>query len=233
MGRKVEYRTIGGGEVEKRCTTCMEFKTLEMYSKEATGSFGRRAKCRECISKQAAIENNTPEAIMKRKERNAKLSTDEEYKKKRSISAKIRNKRPEVIERRREQQRQRQAWDPNYMCRVTMHNLLARSLRSLGLKKVDLTFVALGYAPDQLRQRLECQFQPGMTWQNHGRHGWHIDHKKPMSAFLAQGVTDPKTINALCNLQPLWAEENMAKKATWAPLVAANDNIKIGAVSAA
>jgi hypothetical protein len=39
-------------------------------------------------------------------------------------------------------------------------------------------------------------------------------------------VEDPKIINALCNLQPLWAHENQVKWANWKPLIAANDNNK-------
>lgn len=34
---------------------------------------------------------------------------------------------------------------------------------------------------------------------------------KPVSAFLQEGITDPKVINALSNLRPLWAKDNFAK----------------------
>lgn len=48
-----------------------------------------------------------------------------------------------------------------------------------------------------------------MNWSNRGE--WHLDHKKPVSRFIKQGITDPSIINALSNLQPLWAHENLSK----------------------
>jgi hypothetical protein len=83
----------------------------------------------------------------------------------------------------------------------------------------------MGYGPSQLRQRMECQFLPGMTWENYGKGGWHIDHKKPISAFIRQGIIEPRTVNMLSNLQPLWASDNFKKNSKWQPVRAANDNL--------
>ncbi len=46
-----------------------------------------------------------------------------------------------------------------------------------------------------------------MTWENHGE--WHVDHKVPVSSFSPDA--DMKVVNALSNLQPLWAEDNISK----------------------
>jgi hypothetical protein len=57
---------------------------------------------------------------------------------------------------------------------------------------------------------LEKQFAPGMTWENYGIDGWHIDHIIPLSS--AKGDLDQ--LKKLChytNLQPLWAEDNLKK----------------------
>lgn len=74
---------------------------------------------------------------------------------------------------------------------------------------------AIGYTSDELRSRIESQFKPGMTWSNRGE--WEIDHRKPISAFIAEGVEDLMVINALHNLQPLWKEENAAKGSKYTP----------------
>jgi 5-methylcytosine-specific restriction endonuclease McrA len=52
-----------------------------------------------------------------------------------------------------------------------------------------------------------------MTWGNYGRHGWHIDHRIPISAFNFKAPTDIdfKKCWALSNLQPLWSHENQKK----------------------
>lgn len=55
----------------------------------------------------------------------------------------------------------------------------------------------------------------GWTWQQYGRKGWHIDHIKPISAFVKEGITDPKEINALENLQPLWCTDNWKKNSKY------------------
>jgi len=70
-----------------------------------------------------------------------------------------------------------------------------------------------GYTYEQLSQRIESQFVDGMSWDN--RNEWHIDHIKPLSLFIKEGVTEPSIINALSNLQPLWAFDNMSKGANY------------------
>lgn len=67
----------------------------------------------------------------------------------------------------------------------------------------------IGYCPEKLKQRLECQFSKGMTWENYGE--WEIDHKIPVSKFISRGETRVNIINALSNLQPLWREQNRSK----------------------
>lgn len=69
----------------------------------------------------------------------------------------------------------------------------------------------LGCSVEELKIYLESLFQPGMTWENWSRTGWHIDHKKPLSAF---DLTDPEQFRQAVhytNLQPLWALENIRK----------------------
>ena len=71
----------------------------------------------------------------------------------------------------------------------------------------------LGYTQAEFIENIEKQFQEGMTWER--RSEFHIDHIKPISLFLKEGVTDIKIINALSNLQPLWAKDNLIKGSTY------------------
>ena len=69
----------------------------------------------------------------------------------------------------------------------------------------------LGCTVDEFKSYLESKFQPGMTWNNYGYYGWHIDHIKPLSSF---DLSDRKQFLEAChytNLQPLWASENLIK----------------------
>lgn len=92
----------------------------------------------------------------------------------------------------------------NYM-RLIVRRTLAGSEKTATSQKL------LGYSAKELHAHLENQFLPGMSWEN--RSAWHIDHIKPVSAFIAEGITDPKIINALSNLRPLWARDNLVKGA--------------------
>jgi hypothetical protein len=88
-----------------------------------------------------------------------------------------------------------------------MRNFLYRTEKQ-GFNKTKLnTINEFGYTPEQLILRIECQFKDGMSWDN--RNMWHIDHKKPISAF--NEGTSPRIINMLCNLQPIWKIENLSK----------------------
>ena len=69
------------------------------------------------------------------------------------------------------------------------------------------------YSWEELKSHLESQFQPGMTWDNHGE--WHIDHIRPRASFNYTTPECPefKECWALSNLQPLWAADNIRKGA--------------------
>lgn len=81
---------------------------------------------------------------------------------------------------------------------------------SVATKQAE-TEALLGCSILELKQHLESLFQAGMSWENHGACGWHIDHKKPCAAF---DLTDSKQqfeCFHFSNLQPLWAEANLKK----------------------
>lgn len=71
----------------------------------------------------------------------------------------------------------------------------------------------LGYSQQELAEHLERQFSKGMGWANMGK--WHIDHIVPLASFDITGPECPefKAAWALTNLRPLWAEDNLRKRA--------------------
>lgn len=73
--------------------------------------------------------------------------------------------------------------------------------------KQSKTVELLGCTISELRDHLERQFQPGMTFENHGE--WHIDHRIPLSSATSQ--TEIEKLCHYTNLQPLWAADNRAK----------------------
>lgn len=84
-----------------------------------------------------------------------------------------------------------------------------------GTVKSGRTSELIGCSIEQLMAHLESQFLPGMSWDNRGRWGWHIDHIRPCASF---DLTDPlqqKMCFHYTNLRPLWAKENLSKGSRW------------------
>lgn len=109
----------------------------------------------------------------------------------------------------RERYAVRYATDINYKIKVCLRGRLGMALR--GSLKASNTTALLGCSIDELRFHLERQFQPGMTWENHGP-VWHIDHIKTCASFDLSNPEQQKQCFHYTNLQPLWAVENLKKQ---------------------
>jgi len=68
----------------------------------------------------------------------------------------------------------------------------------------------LGCSLEEFKKHIESQWEDGMTWENHGVHGWHIDHILPIDWHI-KNSDDPWVANHFSNLQPLWAKKNQKK----------------------
>lgn len=75
--------------------------------------------------------------------------------------------------------------------------------------------MVVGYTLSDLVGHLESQFVPGMSWDNYGLHGWHIDHIRPVSSFDLTEDDQVVECWALSNLRPLWAADNWSKGARY------------------
>lgn len=75
------------------------------------------------------------------------------------------------------------------------------------LKTTDI----LGCSAEFFKNYIESKFKDGMSWNNYGMYGWHLDHIKPCVCF---DLTDEKQLRECfhySNFQPLWASENISK----------------------
>ena len=67
----------------------------------------------------------------------------------------------------------------------------------------------VGCSPQSLREHIESKFAGGMSWDNYGVNGWHLDHIIPLAS--AKNKEEIIKLNHYTNLQPLWAIENLKK----------------------
>jgi len=117
--------------------------------------------------------------------------------KKKAVAASVRRRRERI------------KTDLSYKIECRIRNRLGQAIKHRYRKSAAI--LDLGCTIDELISHLEGLFQPGMTWGNWCRAGWHIDHVKPLSSF---DLTDPAQVAEAChfsNLAPLWAKENIAK----------------------
>lgn len=100
--------------------------------------------------------------------------------------------------------------DPGFKIKQNYRSRLHQFLKyKKQFNKQTSTAISLGCSPNELKLHLESQFSEGMTWDNYGQYGWHIDHIIPLASASTQ-----REFEKLChhtNLQPLWAIDNLKK----------------------
>lgn len=103
----------------------------------------------------------------------------------------------------------RQKTDLNFKLTRLLRSRLYHSLKKS--QKSGSAVRDLGCSIEELRAHLEAKFQPGMSWDNYGQFGWHIDHIVPLCSF---DLSVPEELKKAChytNLQPLWWQDNLSK----------------------
>jgi len=74
----------------------------------------------------------------------------------------------------------------------------------------------LGCSIPEFKAYIENQFVEGMSWDNWGVYGWHLDHEVPLYLF---DLTKREQFLKAChytNIQPLWAKDNLQKNKFYA-----------------
>ena len=96
----------------------------------------------------------------------------------------------------------------NIACGIRQ-DLKSKNLSKNGRKSESLLINTF----QEIKEHLEKNFLPGMTWKNMGRNGWHIHHIIPKEFFKFTSTDDVefKYCWSIENLQPLWEEDNLEK----------------------
>ena len=208
----------------KQCTAIFSPKTRmsQIYcSQRCADIAGRyawrdrnRNKFRESENrrKQAKYANDPEYRSRKLKAANEafhNLSADEKTER----SRKNREQRdPEIIkEYHRNYHSERSKIDIDFRLANSLRARVRAAITANNGSKAYRTMELVGCTIEELKDHLEQQFQPGMSWENYG--DWHVDHIKPVSSFKNLGTDED--VQRQCfhfqNLQPLWASENLKK----------------------
>lgn len=106
--------------------------------------------------------------------------------------------------------KRRKASDPNFRLRWQMRGRILMSLKR-GVAKSGSTVELVGCTIPELRRHIEKQWADGMSWENYGRGGWHIDHIVPCAAFDMTNPTEQRKCFHYMNLRPMWERDNLSK----------------------
>jgi hypothetical protein len=99
--------------------------------------------------------------------------------------------------------------NPSFRIKCNLRRRIHNTLKNN--KKSTNSINLLGCDIDFARKYIESQFKEGMTWDNHGKFGWHIDHIIPCASFDLSDPEQQKICFHYTNLQPLWWMENLKK----------------------
>jgi hypothetical protein len=109
--------------------------------------------------------------------------------------------------------RKQRATNPAYKIKYNIKCRLGLLLRKQKITKNERTLDYIGCSFEDLKNHLEKQFQPGMSWGN--RTEWHIDHIIPINYFIKNFDFTDINVQKKCfhytNLRPLWKFDNLSK----------------------
>jgi hypothetical protein len=109
----------------------------------------------------------------------------------------------------RDRKRNKLKEDDLFKFKVALRKRTNMAFNRSSWKKDSSNEKMLGCKFDEAKKHIESKFKNGMTWDNYGKKGWHIDHIIPLSS-----AKDKEELKRLCNynnLQPLWAFDNLSK----------------------
>lgn len=192
----------------KECSNCKEKKPYSDFHKHKSNNDGLAYKCKDCIKSTYEEKNkDSIEAKNKKIAQNAERRKTAEYIEARRKRHRASDRRR--IKARREYSRKKRSSDPLYKLGITIRGRIHKAIKKNS--KSSSTRDLLGCSIKHVRKHLESQFKDGMTWNNHGINGWHIDHIIPCASFDLSDPLQQKKCFHYTNLQPLWAIENLIK----------------------
>jgi hypothetical protein len=203
----------------KKCNRCGKEKRLELFGNDKRGKDGKVSICRKCDSERGCQwAKNNPQKSRDRSKRWATKNIE----KHREHTRKYIKCHPDYLRKWRNENPGKAKKSNKYHNDKKLKTARGRILnriscairRSIRENKAGRHWESLaGYTLDQLKDHLEKQFTPEMSWGKF--HQIHIDHKIPLSAF---NFSKPEDIDfkrawALENLRPMWSRENLSKGA--------------------
>ena len=198
--------------MKKQCSRCKEVKEYSEFNKESRTPTGLKYHCKECGKKEY---QGNKEKRKKQVKEWQQANKDKVAKQKKVYWEKYKPKYQQRCKQRKDEinarARERYHNDPIYKLRQRLKGYASRvTKRAKEHSKSTAGLKYLGCTLEEFKTHIESLWEEGMTWENHGTNGWHIDHVVPIDWYI-NNSDDPWQANHYTNLQPLWAKENLSK----------------------
>jgi len=197
---------------KKKCSKCKVIKKIEYFHKNNYKKDGYSSQCVICQkeSSRKYYEKHKSKVNNKSKKwRDKNKENVSEYNKK--WFAKNPKYNISRSEYKNEWNKKRRETDEVFKFKeITRRNINSSFNRGKNkFKKNSKTETILGCTIEEFIYYIESKFTEGMTFENHGLYGWHLDHIIPLTT--AKTEDDVIRLNHYTNFQPLWAKDNLKK----------------------
>jgi len=198
--------------MKKICSKCGVEKAVSEFHKLKLGKFGVRGECKICGNEFSAKQYQKNKGDRKEYARRYRKENPKAVKETKKLYRQ--KNREKIREYNREYlvgyRKEKYANDPLFRLSSCVRNFCSRITYAVKEQKELHSLEYLGCSLEEFKLHIESLWLEGMTWENHGVDGWHIDHIIPIDHFV-KNSDDPWEASHYTNLQPLWAKDNLSK----------------------
>lgn len=131
-------------------------------------------------------------------------------------------KQDHIREKENEYRKQVLQDDPVFKLRINVSTRISNFFagrKSAG--KLEKAEELLGCSYAEFHTWITNELTDGMTMENYGLKGWHLDHVRPVMSFRDKNIDTELEVQKVAfnwrNYQPLWGADNQSKNDDWTP----------------
>lgn len=205
----------------KECKKCKLPKSLDDFPKKKDSKDGKHWLCKLCINQRNKEYRDSNTELLKKarknhyqknlqKMRKEKRDYCKQHRKEKQIyDVGYRKQNKEKIAKYKKDWEKERRHDPIFKLKRNLRRRVHHALKDN--YKSAHTMELIGCTIEEFKEHIEKQFQDGMSWENWGPDGWHIDHIIPCYKFDLSKPEEQRKCFHYTNQRPLWATDNLSR----------------------
>lgn len=209
---------------EKMCIKCNEIKDISCFKKHHQCTDGYTNRCKICVneySKEYRAKNKDKIKQYTLANKDRLKDYHKEYSKRWEVENREKRKEDKKVNFKMWRQKNKD-YNKNYKRKnppslnlkisTSLSSRINELLKTINSRKASSSRKLLGCSIEFFKEYIESKFTQGMTWENRGVYGWHLDHIRPCSSFDLTDLEQQKVCFHYTNYQPLWSTTEIAIK---------------------